>query len=710
MPNALGRATSPYLLQHANNPVEWFEWGPEARRRAADLDRPLFISIGYASCHWCHVMAHESFEDEATARFLNEHYVSVKVDREERPDVDAVYMGAVQAMTGSGGWPLSVIATPQGVPFFGGTYFPPVDRPGMPSFGRVLRALAQAWRERRDEVEASAASLRAGLVSLGAPPAGAGTVSAASAAAEPAPARGDPAVAAPETEVERQAAAALDALAATFDAADGGFGGAPKFPPHGALRFLLRRPEERARSMATAVLDAMADGGIWDHLGGGFHRYSVDGSWRVPHFEKMLYDNAQLLQRYAEAFALTRRERYREVGRGIVAWLAREMRVSDGGFASALDADSEGDEGRFYVWDAAEVDAIAAGDAGLARSAFGIREVGELDGRNVLRRAAGPEELAPGRDPDETAARLAGVRQRLLGARERRVRPAQDDKVLASWNGLALAALADAARLLGDGEALAMARANAEFLRRNLWRGGRLFHAWRAGSARIEGLLEDYAYVGLGLLALYRVTLEGGALAWAIDLGDAVVERFEDVDGGGFFSTSADLHDADALPVRPRSFVDAAVPSDNAAAAELLARLARVTGRERYLEAAERALALLGDAPARYPQAFASTLVTRDLLAAAPVELVLLGAPGESDTRALREVWLERAREDVAVLALADADDPLAARSALAAGRQRLAGRATAYLCRGGACRLPVTEASDLARQLDEAGLTPLPR
>ncbi len=693
MSNRLADAASPYLLQHSENPVDWLPWSEEAFALARRSDRPVLISIGYAACHWCHVMAHESFEDEGVAAFMNEHFVCVKVDREERPDVDAVYMNAVQAMTGGGGWPLTVVVTPDGAPFFGGTYFPSEPRWGQPSFRQVLEGISAAWRERRGEVEEAARTLHEHLRVLEAPYGAASPANGAEPGARP--------------DAEAASARALRTLAASFDEEHGGFGGAPKFPPHGVLRFLLDRPEARALSMAATTLDAMADGGIHDQLGGGFARYSVDARWDVPHFEKMLYDNAQLLQRYAEGYRRTGTARYAEVAEGIVGWLARELRTPEGGLCSSLDADSEGEEGRFYTWTVQELEAACGGDAALAARVYGVRTPGPFEGRNVLRVAEPPHVAATalGLDPDEAGARLERARRALTAARERRPRPALDDKVLTSWNGLALAGLADAARLLGSEDALAMAHDIVRFVRAQLWREGRLSHVWRRGRAHVEGLLEDHAYLGLGLLALHRVTLDPPLLELALDLA-AVVRRDFEADDGGFYATS---RRAEPLLVRPRSLMDASVPSDNAAAAELLARLARLTGDDALADAAERAVRPLDDALGRHPQAFASALNVRRFLAEPPREVVLVGDPGDPATAALIDVWRRRADPSVAALLVSGPDDPLARRCPLTQGRERLEGRATAYVCRAGACRLPVADARAFERELDAIDLGPLP-
>ena len=693
MPNRLADATSPYLLQHSDNPVDWLPWGEEAFVLARESDRPVLLSIGYAACHWCHVMAHESFEDEGVAAFMNERFVCVKVDREERPDVDAVYMNAVQAMTGSGGWPLTVVLTPDAAPFFGGTYFPSEPRWGQPSFRQVLEEVSAAWRERRGEVEEASRTLHEHLRVLEAPY---GPSSAAGTATPD-----------PRVDAEAASALAMRALAGSFDGAHGGFGGAPKFPPHGVLRFLLARNDRRALAMAATTLDAMADGGIHDQLGGGFARYSVDARWGVPHFEKMLYDNAQLLQLYAEGYRRTGMPRYAAVAEGIVGWLAREMRTAEGALCSSLDADSEGEEGRFYTWTTREVEAVCGDDAALAARVYGVRAPGPFEGRNVLR-VAEPLSVAAAAldlDPDEAGARLQRARRALAAARDDRPRPASDDKVLTSWNGLALTGLADAARLLGSERALGMAQDVVRFVRTHLWREGRLLHVWRRGNAHVEGLLEDYAYLGLGLLALHRVTLEPPLLELALDLA-AVVRRDFEADGGGFYATS---RHAERLLVRPRSLVDASVPSDNAAAAELLARLARLTGEDALAASAERAVRPLDDAMGRHPQAFASSLTVRRILAEPPREVVLVGDPGDPATVALTDAWRRRADPSVAALLVSGPDDALARRCPLTRGRDRVRGRATAYVCRAGACRLPVDDAAAFERELDAIDLAPLP-
>ncbi|MFO7546663.1 MAG: thioredoxin domain-containing protein [Trueperaceae bacterium] len=690
--NRLASEPSPYLRQHAANPVDWYPWGEEAFARARAEDKPVLLSIGYASCHWCHVMAHESFEDPHVAAIMNEGFVCVKVDREERPDVDAVYMTAVQAMTGSGGWPLTVALTPDGEPFFGGTYFPPHDQHGLPSFRRVLAGLLAAWRGRRDEVRENAAELRTALERMAAP-----------FTAQ------DDAGALPDA----LAAEAIGRLARQEDARHGGFGGAPKFPPHALLRFLLERPEAEALALAERTLDAMAAGGVHDQIGGGFFRYAVDAGWRVPHFEKMLYDNALLLRAYALAHARTGSERHARTARGIAAWARREMALQEGAgevaFFSSLDADSDGGEGRFYLWTEADLRAaLADADARLAARAFGIAAPGAFEGADVPYLATPPEALTDGQSltADEARGRLPEVRAQMLAAREKRPRPATDDKVLTSWNGLMLAGLAEAGRLLDDDEMVALARANAAFVRARLWQGGRLLHMWKDGEARVEGLLEDYAYLGLGLLALHRTTLDEAPLAWALTLADAVRERFHDEARGGYFSTAAD---AEPLLVRPKSYLDAATPSENAAAAELVWWAARYRDDDAGLAQAEAALAGMDEALVQAPQAFASSLRLRGLFAEPLRELVIVGQRGQPGTEALVGAWRRVDDPGAVVLMLEDETSELSSLP-LAVGRvgPPAAGneetRPAAYVCQAGACRLPVHDAEALLAALRESG------
>jgi uncharacterized protein YyaL (SSP411 family) len=676
--NRLAGETSPYLLQHAHNPVDWYPWGPEALARAAELDRPIFLSVGYAACHWCHVMERESFEDEATAAVLNDWFVAVKVDREERPDIDQLYMGAVQAMTGQGGWPMSVFLAPDGRPFFGGTYFPDEPRHGMPSFRQVLQGVHEAWTTQREEIEAASGRLVATLVEQQGGLAGAGV---------PAPG------------ALAQAAAGV---IAQFDPMNGGWGRAPKFPQPMTIEFLLRRAvaagDERALATARATLDAMAAGGIHDQLGGGFHRYSTDAKWLVPHFEQMLYDNAQLARAYAHALALTGEPAYRDTVVGILDYLLRELRTDDGGFAASQDADTEGEEGATFVWSAAELREVlgeAGLDPALFSAAYGVTDAGNWEGSTILSRVRGDAELAErfGQSPDDVAATLAAARAVLANRRAGRAQPARDDKVLAGWNGLAIAAFADAARVLaarGEGERAdryrdaAVAAAEA-VLRGLITADGRLRRSWKDGRASADGVLEDHANLADGLLALYEATHDERWYGEATRLCDLILERFADP-AGGFFDTA---DDAEALVVRPKDVQDNATPSGNAMATTALLRLAALSGEGRYRTAAERALATVGPLLLRYPTGFAQWLCALEVAHAGVSEVALVGSP---DDRALRDLVRVVDRDYRPFVVLAATGDPSRTAVPLLRDRFALGGRATAFVCRDFACRQPVHE------------------
>jgi len=700
MANRLAQETSPYLLQHADNPVDWYPWGPQALARARAERKPIFLSIGYAACHWCHVMEHESFEDEATARFLNEHFVPIKVDREERPDLDAIYMDAVQAMTGHGGWPMSVFLTPDGKPFYGGTYFPNARRYGMPSFRDVLEGLAEAWAERREEAEGSAERIAAAM-----------------AAGQGARVAAGPEGRAPDADPLHPGIldAAEARLAETFDRVNGSWGGAPKFPQPMALEFLLRRavgtddagarqPDDDPRRtrllrMVTKTLDAMASGGIHDQLGGGFHRYSTDEVWLVPHFEKMLYDNAQLARVYLHAWQVTGEPRYRDVVESTIDYVAREITLPEGGFAASQDADSEGEEGRFYVWTLAEVEEVLGADVALFVTAYDVRKIGNWEGRTILRRVRSDAELAVGSDAPAIPERLARERRKLLEARDARVRPARDDKALASWNGLMLAAVAEAARVLDRADYLALAERNAAFLLAQLRTPeGRLRRSWKDDRASLNGYLEDYANLAEGLLTLYETTFEPRWFAGARELMDQVLVHFADPDGG-FFDTS---DDHEALVARPRGLQDNAVPSGNAMAATVLLKLAAFTGEGRYRDAAEAALGTVVPYLGRYPTGFAQWLSALDF-ALAPVREIAIAvsdaspAAEEPGGRDLLSVVRSGFRPHQVV---ASGSPEAGAIVPLLRERSPLDGRPTAYVCRGFACELPVTDAAALAAQL----------
>jgi uncharacterized protein YyaL (SSP411 family) len=688
--NRLAGETSPYLLQHAHNPVDWHPWGAEALERARVEDRPIFLSVGYAACHWCHVMERESFEDATTAACLNASFVSIKVDREERPDLDAIYMHAVQALTGSGGWPMSVFLTPDGRPFHGGTYFPNTRRHGLPSFLDVLEAVAGAWRERREDVERAATGLASRLaptirLSDGPAPANAAVLD-----------------------------AAVSSLESGFDAADGGWGLPMKFPQPMALEFLLRRAawgDDRAVPLVRRTLDRMAAGGIHDQLGGGFNRYATEPTWLVPHFEKMLPDNGQLARVYVHAWQLTREPGYLDVARTTLDFVAREMTLPDGVFAASLDADTDGEEGATYTWTAGEVrdSLIAAGrgaDVELFAAAYDVTAGGNWEGRTILRRIAPDAELAArtGLAEAEVRARLADDRGALLAARDRRRQPARDDKALAGWNGLMLAAFADAATALAhevDATLAEAGRRYREIAERAAERlvavlpdeCGRLRRSWKDGQARHAGTLEDHACLADGLLALHEATANERWFSAARDLAETILAHFVDPDGG-FFDTA---DDAERLVARPRSLEDNALPSGNAMAALVLLRLAALTGDGRYSDAAELALGLVGTAPARYPTAFAQWLQALDWRVGPVDEIALVGAPDDPRLGRLLEVARAgfRPRQVVAVAA-----DPASSVVPLLQARFALGGLPTAFVCRGFACRQPVTEPEALAALL----------
>ena len=653
MPNRLANETSPYLLQHRDNPVDWRPWGQDALAEARDRDVPLLVSIGYSACHWCHVMERESFEDPGVAAVMNEHFVCVKVDREERPDVDAIYMDAVQAMTGHGGWPLNAFVTPAQVPFYAGTYFPPEQRSGMPSWRMVLDAVADAWRNRREEIEGGSRRiverLRGGAV------------------LEPSKQPMDP----------RALDAAVQALKQAYDSVNGGFGGAPKFPPASVVEFLLGRGE---RDMSIETLRAMAAGGIHDQVGGGFSRYAVDATWTVPHFEKMLYDNALLARAYLHGHQATGDPALREVCERTLDWMLREMRGPEGGFHSALDADSEGVEGKFYVWTLADLRETLGDLAEPAIAHFGATERGNFEGANILE-ARGP-----------VPAELPEIRRRLLEARARRVRPGLDDKRLCAWNALAIQALAEAGAVLGHEDYLAAAREGAGFVLGNLRDGeGRLLRTYKDGRAHLRAYLEDHAFLLEALLALYEATFETRWFTEARALADATIEHFADDERGGFFST-ADDHEA--LIARRKDLEDTPIPSGGSSVALGLLRLAALTGEHAYEQRAVGVLRLVHEVAPRHAQAFGHLLQALDFHLSPVREVALVGEGLEPLERVVRGAHRPRV-----VLAGAPARSAAPA-VPLLEGRGPVEGRAAAYVCENFACRAPVTEPEELAALL----------
>ena len=650
--NRLANATSPYLLQHKDNPVDWWPWCAQAFDEARRRDVPVLLSVGYSACHWCHVMAHESFEDAATAADMNTHFVNIKVDREERPDVDAVYMAAVQAMTGQGGWPMTALLTPDGEPFYTGTYFPPSPRHGMPAFRQVLGAVVTAWRERRSELQAAGAEVVRHLADLGTAPAGEIT---------------------PEVLDE-----AAESLAGQYDPQLGGFGGAPKFPPSMCLEFLLRHAARtgslRSLDIASLTCERMARGGLYDQLGGGFARYSVDAAWVVPHFEKMLNDNALLLRVYAHLWRQTGSSLAERVVRETAGFLLGELRTPQGGFASALDADSEGEEGRFYVWTPEQVGPVAA-------ALFGVTDEGTFEhGASVLQLLS---------DPTDPAV-WAAERARLLALREQRVRPGRDDKVVAAWNGLAIAALAESGALLGETAWVAAAAAAAEVLASVHLIEGRLRRTSRDGRVGDSaGVLEDYADVADGLLALASVTSSERWLTLAGALLDAVLTHFLD-DSGDLYDTA---DDAEPLLRRPRDATDNATPSGASAAAGALLGYAALTGSARHRQAAEKALAASAGLLPNHARFAGWAAAVCEAVLAGPAEVAVVGLPGPA--RDVLEATARRAAAPGAVVAVGDPDaqDPWAA---LLAERPAVDGRPAAYVCRAFVCARPVTSPEDL--------------
>jgi uncharacterized protein YyaL (SSP411 family) len=674
--NRLAGEKSPYLLQHAHNPVDWYPWGDEAFAKARTEDKPIFLSIGYSTCHWCHVMERESFENPEIAAILNERFVPVKVDREERPDVDGQYMTAVQGLAGSGGWPLTVVLTPELKPFFGGTYFPPVERLGRPGLRTILLQLHAAWSTSREQVEFSAQTVAEFVRSR---------------------VTANPAKLGPRTLHQ-----GWQMLRNDYDEANGGFGGAPKFPRPHALSFLLRLNDRvhgtEPLRLVEHQLDAMAAGGIHDHLGGGFARYSTDARWLVPHFEKMLYDQALLARAYLEAYQVTRRERHADVARDIFAYVLRDLRGSEGAFLSAEDADSEGEEGKFYVWLPDEVRGILGAETyPLFAAAYGVTLRGNFEGgRTVLSRVIDDASLAAqfGVEEAEVRARLAEARRTLFAARETRVRPHRDDKVLADWNGLMISALALGARVLGDEEYLRAAESAADFVLGTMADQRGLLHRYRDGSSDIPAFLDDYAFVAAGLFDLYEASLDPARLDTACHLARDLVRLFEDGANGGFHFTAAHH---ETLMTRDKQLYDGAAPSGNSVAIGLLLKLGALTGDATFTRAGERALESFGGTIDAYPTAYTEALCALDFALGPTAEVVVAGRVGDTtasamlrllQTRHLPRTVFARRRED---------PDPLVALLPYTAAMEAPAEGAAAHVCRDRSCERPVSRVEDLA-------------
>ena len=686
MANRLSRESSPYLQQHAENPVDWFPWGDEAFAQARERDVPILLSIGYSACHWCHVMEKESFEDPGTAEVMNHGFVSIKVDREERPDIDSVYMRAVQAMSGQGGWPLTAFLTPDGEPFYGGTYFPPQARHGLPSFRQILGAIQNAYSERRDEVTKNAAELR-GILVRSTAEAGDG----------------------PMTSDGEQLAGAdlLDHayrfLSSRFDPTHGGFGAAPKFPQPVTLEFALRvharTGDHQAMSMVTHTLRKMAGGGMHDHLGGGFHRYSVDARWLVPHFEKMLYDNALLARVYLHAFQATGDTDLRDVAKRTLDHLLRDMRDPAGGFYSALDADSEGEEGVFYVWSPAQVREVLKGEvADLFERCYDVTDIGNFEGRSILHLPHDLDAVArsEGLEPQRLREQLREARGLLLEARNLREPPFRDEKVLASWNGLAIRALAEAGGALAQKSYVAAAVSGLDFVLSNMRRDNRLLRSYKDGESHIDAFLEDYGAVGNALTTVYEVTLEPRWLDEIRWITDRMMELFWHEETGVFYDAPAD---GDELIVRPRDIMDNATPSGNSLAVELLLRTAHLFGDERHKEVAERVLSREAGSMARFPSAFGRLLSCLDRTVAAPVEVAIIGERSDPVAGELLGAALAPYLPNLTVAGAApgeieDHSIPLLA------DRSAPDDKPTAYVCENYSCRLPVTTPEALSEQL----------
>ena len=674
--NALALETSPYLLQHAHNPVQWLPWGPAAFERARLEDKPILLSVGYSACHWCHVMERESFENLEIAALMNSHFVPVKVDREERPDVDSVYMNAVQVMTGSGGWPMTVFLTPDGKPFYGGTYFPPEDRYGRPGFKRIMESLNDAWTNRREDVLESAGDLTKHL----------GGMETLRASNEPA-----------DTAVLE---AAFAVMTRNFDATWGGFGQAPKFPNPGGLEWLLnyhqRTGDANALAMLEKTLTGMAVGGMYDQLGGGFARYSTDERWLAPHFEKMLYDNAQLVRVYLHAYQVTGKPFYARIVRETLEYVLREMTSPEGAFYSAQDADSEGVEGKFYVWTLEEIQAILGEDANLFSSAFAVTAGGNWEGHNILVLAKDANQLAQEfkLSPDEIALRLRDARAKLFAVRSGRIWPGLDDKTLTSWNGLMLGAFAEAARVLNEPKYLEAARANVKLVREKLFIDGRLLHTYKAGTAaKINGLLEDYALYALGLCELYRTNFDRGVLEFALELTNTAIQFFHEP-GKGFFDTP---HDGERLIVRPKSFFDSAMPSGNGAMALLLTHLGRLTGKPEFEKIALEAVHGMADFMRQQPTGFGSLLQALEASIAPHREIAVIGDLEDANTKALLEVIHKRFLPFVSLAAGKTGKAYLP----VLEHRDLVNGSSAAYVCENLACQLPVTTAQELEATLE---------
>lgn len=668
--NKLIDETSPYLLQHAHNPVEWYPWGEEAFAKAKAEDKPVLVSIGYSACHWCHVMEYESFEDEKIAAIQNEHFVNIKVDMEERPDVDQIYMNFVQLTTGRGGWPMNVFITPDKLPFFGGTYFPPSQRYNMPSWPQVLNSIADAWRDKRDELLGSANEIVSELRRMSVTEVTTGGLD------------------------EKLLENAYQSFVRAFDAKNGGFGGAPKFPASMALEFLLRywkrTGDDGAFEIVKKTATRMAEAGIYDQLGGGFHRYTVDAIWLVPHFEKMLYDNAQLIKIYLHLYQAERdsggeRSGFRRIATETLDYVIREMTDASGAFYSTQDADSEGEEGKFFVWTPEEIaEVLGENEAAEFCAVYDITKDGNFEGHNIPNLRGGSYGDQDG--AEEQAGRLRSSREKLFAHREKRIKPFRDEKVLTAWNGLMLSAFAEASAIFGEEKYLDVAKKNADFLLGNMMHDGtRLYRTWKDGRAKLNGYVEDYANLADGLIELYQACGEDKYLHAAKEFADTMITEFWDEENGGFFFTS---NDHEELIVRSKDFVDNATPSGNAAASDVLLKLSKLYGDDKYARFAMTTLRLAAPQVKRFPNGFGRTLATVEFALAAVKEIALVG----DATQLEREIWADYRPFKIVAKG---GDIPLLE------GRTEVEGKAAAYVCEDFVCQRPVTSADELRELID---------
>ena len=673
--NRLIHETSPYLLQHAHNPVDWHPWGDEAFQKAKRENKPVLLSIGYSACHWCHVMERESFENEQIAALMNDLFVSIKVDREERPDLDEIYMNAVQLLTGRGGWPMTMFLTPDGKPFYGGTYFPPEDRQGMPGFPKILLGVSQAYRERSADVEKSVGEILAALQRMS------------------------------ETHQSDKdfspdiIAASCEKISRAYDSDNGGLGQAPKFPNAGVYELFLRHfhhsKNERYLEMIVHTLTKMARGGIYDHLGGGFHRYSVDAKWLVPHFGKMLYDNAQLLSIYAHAYAITGEPLFESVVEETAHYLLREMFQAGGGFYSTQDADSEGEEGKFFVWTADEINRLLGTEAGeVFCRIYDVSEQGNFEEKNILHPILTIEQSIKyfGKEKSALETLIVGAKENLFTEREKRSKPFRDEKIITAWNGLALSGLAAAIKISDDKAFITAATQTSEFIFDKMFRDGFLLHTYKDGQAKLLGYLDDYAFLAVGLLDIYETILDRAFLDSALQLNEIMLREFWDEEEGGFFYTGKSQ---EQLISRAKPIFDASIPSGNAMATELLLRLHHITGQEDYRARAEKVLRSYYDVMENQPFGFAYMLCAVDQYLNPPKEIVVVGNADDPRTKALL-AEVHRIYLPNKVLQLVGAEQALEDISPLLRGKTQLNGQPTAYLCQNFTCSAPVTNPAEL--------------